>query len=236
MNIKQDKKLSLIIKIIAIVIFFAITTALTIWLVPQIITLTDAAKRAQFMDKISSMGIGGWFAMLGIQVLQIVVALIPGEPIEIIAGFLYGGLGGLFTCLLGILIGSAIVFFLVKKIGYPLVNAFVSEEKMAKYKFLNDETKLELFTFILFLIPGTPKDVLTYIAGLTKIHPIKFLTIATLSRIPSIITSTYAGSSLGKGNFGLVILMFVIAAILGVAGIIINNKFLNKQNKNADKK
>ena len=180
---KTNKNLSITIRIISIIVLALLIALLTIWLFPHMASLLSVEKREIFIEKIKSYGALGWFIVLGIQILQVIIALIPGEPIEIIAGLMYGGFLGLLTCLLGILLGSAVVFVLVKKVGYPLVNAFVSDEKISHYKFLNDTKRLETITFILFLIPGTPKDTLTYIAGLTKISPLKFLIIATIARI-----------------------------------------------------
>ena len=101
---------------------------LCIWLFPYVLSLQDEAVRAQFEAYIDNLGIWGFFVMLGIQILQVIIAIIPGEPVEIISGVLYGGFGGLCLCLLGILIGTAAIYFAVKKLGYPLVHKFVSNE------------------------------------------------------------------------------------------------------------
>ena len=125
-----------------------------------------------------------------IQICQIVVAFIPGEPIEIISGMLFGSMMGFFLCMIGIVIGTVLVFYLVRWLGEPLVSAFVNSEKLKKYKILNDEKRLESLVFILFLIPGTPKDVLTYLVPLTKIRPKKYFVYSSIARIPSVIVIT----------------------------------------------
>lgn len=219
-------------KIIAISIVLIIMIALCIWLFPYILSLRDETVRAQFESWIDSLGVLGFFVMLGIQVLQIIIAVIPGEPIEIISGVLYGGFGGLCLCLLGILIGTAIIYFTVKKLGSPFVRKFVSEEQMSRFTFLSDAKRLETLTFILFFIPGTPKDVLTYLVPLTEIRPIRFFLIATFARIPSIITSTYIGENLMSGNIWTTVIIFLVAGILGIGGILFNNFFLDKMNRN----
>lgn len=219
-------------KIIAISIVLIIMIALCIWLFPYVLSLRDETVRAQFESWIDSLGVLGFFVMLGIQVLQIIIAVIPGEPIEIISGVLYGGFGGLCLCLLGILIGTAIIYFTVKKLGSPFVRKFVSEEQMSRFTFLSDAKRLETLTFILFFIPGTPKDVLTYLVPLTEIRPIRFFLIATFARIPSIITSTYIGENLMSGNIWTTVIIFLVAGILGIGGILFNNFFLDKMNRN----
>ena len=169
--------------------------------------------------------------MLGIQVLQIVVAVIPGEPIELIMGLMYGTWGGLALTLTGILIGSAIIYFCMKRFGTGFASKFVDTNGFKKFRFLNDPAKRDSFIFLLFFIPGTPKDVLTYFAPLTGIPFVRFITIATLARIPSVVTSTLVGSSVSKGEFLKSLIVFAITGVVGIAGILINNKFTAAQEK-----
>ncbi|MEG2660160.1 MAG: VTT domain-containing protein [Oscillospiraceae bacterium] len=184
-----------------------------------------------FKSKISEMGFSGWLSLLGLQILQIIIAFIPGEPVEILSCVLYGGVGGFLTCELGILIGSVIVFLAVRLLGYSVITSFISEEKLQKYKFLQDTHRLEMLTFILFFIPGTPKDVLTYFVGFTKINPIHFFAIATFARIPSVLTSTLAGSAMIKGDFASTIAIFAVAAVLAVTGLLINDYIMRRHQK-----
>mgnify|MGYP002589264205 CR=1 FL=1 len=108
----------------------------------------------------------GLLVVLGIQILQVVIAFIPGEPVEIFSGALYGTVGGLLICLSGCMIASTIIFALSKRYGKPLFYSLFSKEKVQGWKWLQDSRKCSMVTFILFLIPGTPKDMLTYIVGL----------------------------------------------------------------------
>ena len=147
----------------------------------------------------------------------------------------FGAAGGFFLCLFGILLGTVCVFYLVKFIGKPLVNVFVSEDKFKKFKILNDETKLEALVFILFLIPGTPKDVLTYMVPLTKIPPLRFFIIATFARMPSVIGSTVVGGNLGKGDWFWAAAIFIGAAAIGLTGIFMHQKIMDFIKKNFEK-
>ena len=217
-----------IIRLSAIIIFIIITVAAAILSVPLIKELSTGHGRALIIQKVRSFGAFGWILFLGVQILQVIVALIPGEPVEILGGILFGTFGGFFLCSAGALLGTIIIFYLVKKVGYPLVNAFVPPEKIKKFKFLNDEKKLETVIFILYLIPGTPKDVLTYIVPLTDIKPFNFFILMTLARIPSIISSTFAGANLADGNWFATILIFIITAIIGLIGIYYNENFIKK--------
>lgn len=226
---KIDKKN--IIRLIAVIIFIGIAITATILILPFINNIRTEEGRLAIQETVSNSGISGVFLFLGLQILQVVIALIPGEPIEIIGGILFGTFGGLFLCLIGLLLGTILVFYLVKAVGKPLIHAFVSEEKLNSFKFLNNQKKLETLIFILFLIPGTPKDTLTYIIPLTKIAPWKFFLLSTVARIPSVVTSTLAGNSIGEGNWLFSIIIFLITAAIGLVGIYFNNKLTNKLDK-----
>ena len=97
--------------------------------------------------------------------------MIPGEPVEILAGLLYGPLWGTLSCMLGILIGSLIVYFLVRRLGMPIVSIFMDPDKFQNLWLLKDERRFERISFLLFFIPGTPKDLLTWAAGFVRINP-----------------------------------------------------------------
>lgn len=223
---KQNK-----IRFVIIVMFLIVTVAITILAVPLIRNLTSSEGRNKIVTVVKSLGPLGWLLFIILQVLQVVVALIPGEPIEILSGILFGTFGGLLLCLLGLLIGTVIVYYLIKLVGKPLLDVIIPEEKIKNLKFLQDQKKLESLVFILFFIPGTPKDVLTYFVPLTKIKPLHFFVIATLARIPSIVTSTIVGANLVAGNWKLSVLIFVITALIGLAGIWFNDKFTDKFNR-----
>lgn len=234
---KKEKRLnkSLIVKLVTLVIFAIVAVCVTVWAYPYIADLGNPASQEYYKQQIEGLGWGGFFVMLGIQVFQIVFAFIPGEPIEIVAGLLYGGFGGLLLCLIGVLIGTVLIFYLVKLFGKPLVDCFVSAERFEKLKFLHDERRVEWLTLILFLIPGMPKDLLTYIAPLTPIKASRFFMIATFSRLPSLLTATFAGAAIYQGEYWLTLLLFAIATVLAVIGIVvqrfITDHFQQKRNK-----
>lgn len=153
-----------------------------------------------------------------------------GEPVEVLAGMSYGPIGGLFVIFLGAFISSVIIFFAVRKFGRGFLYSFVSKEKIEKLensKLFSNPKKIDSILFILFFIPGTPKDLFVYLAGLLPIKPTKFLLISTFARFPSIISSTIAGSSLVDGNWTMIIVTYAVTFTL--AGIIMY--FFNKREK-----
>lgn len=220
-----------LVKFIILIGLIAVFVVITIYYFPFFMSLRDAAVRAELIDRIRNAGFFGILIALGIQVVQVVLAVIPGEPVEIIAGILYGTWGGLALCLLGIFIGSLIIFLLVRLLGVSFVRSIIKDENIGKLKFLNNSKSLELVVFILFFIPGTPKDLLTYFIPLTPMKPLRFLIIATFARIPSVVTSTFIGASIGGNKWIVSIIVFVLTAVLGLAGIQINNWYLKKHRK-----
>ena len=178
----------------------------------------------------------GYLILTGIQCVQVVIALIPGEVIELGAGYAYGAIHGTLICLIGITISSTLIFLLVKKVGISLVEIFVSREKIQKLRFINGERKLKRMIFLLFFIPGTPKDVLTYFVGLTNIRLSEFLLITLIARIPSVVSSTICGQMLGNKNFLTAGVVYAITGAVSVFGYLLYNKMIcNRQSKKSDR-
>lgn len=177
-------------------------------------------------DWTSRFGFFGWLIIVLINVLQIVIAFLPGEPVELATGVLYGGFWGAVLCVIGVVIGETIVFKLTRRYGLSLVNKIFRRD-VQEMKIFQDEERLEAVTFVLFLLPGTPKDVLTYVAGLSKISMKTFLGITVLARFPSIVSSTIIGGSAISGDFTLTYWAVVITTILGFLGILLKDPVMN---------
>ncbi len=233
-NSKRDVK-TILKNSLPIIMFILLLIILTLIFLPEIRKLATPEGRETFREWVDALGFVGWLVTLGIQLLQIFVAFIPGEPVELMLGYVWGPWIGTLTCLLGIFIGTLVIFLLVRRFGMRFVNRIVGTDNLTKYKFLSDKNKVEITVFILFFIPGTPKDALTYIAPIAPIHPVKYLLIATFARIPSIITSTILGDSIAEGNYLLAVIVFVITALISVSGIIFGNKFVAKRQANKEK-
>lgn len=184
----------------------------------------------EFVD---SLGIWGILFMLAVQTVQVILAFIPGEPIEIAAGTLYGTVGGTLLCLAGIAIGTFVIFLLVKKLGKSFVMRVIGSDKYAKLKFLKDPAKRDILIFFLMFIPGTPKDVLTYFSPLAGISMWRFILIAAIARIPSVISSTYVGGILAEGRYLHSATVFLVVGAISICGIILYNKIIEakKQKK-----
>ncbi len=207
-----------IVWLIAIMIFIAIMAVITVFVGGPIIRFAEEPE--QFRSWVDAAGVWGRLAFLGIVVLQVVVAFIPGEPIELVAGYAFGFWEGSLLTLLGFLLGSWLVFALVRKFGIKLVEVFFSREKMEEIKFLKNPRKTKAISFVLMVIPGTPKDMLSYFAGLTQLTTLEWLTIVTVGRVPSLITSTITGAAAGEKNYLVSGISLAVTLIISAAGIV----------------
>lgn len=206
------------LKIAVTVVFIAVTVAITVLAARWVFSLSDTAKLLAFQNWVGSLGIGGWILLFAIQYIQIVIAFIPGGPIQVVAGALFGPWGGLAICFGGMILATATVFYLVSRFGQRVISLFVEEKDISEYKFLNDEKQLEKLVLLLFFIPGTPKDALTYIFALSKIKMRRFMLLSMLARTPAMVTSLLAGSSVIEGNWTRAVIMFITLTALSVAG------------------
>jgi uncharacterized membrane protein YdjX (TVP38/TMEM64 family) len=149
--------------------------------------------RKRIMSFLDSLGPVSFLGFILLQTLQVVAAPIPGEVTGFIGGFLYGPVLGLLLSTIGLTIGSLAAFLLSRTFGRPFVERFVKKETMAKYDYLLHH-KGAFLVFLLFLIPGTPKDFLCYILGLGHLSTKEFLVISTVGRFGGTALLTFGGS------------------------------------------
>lgn len=215
-------------KLFLIIVVIALLVGLIIYLFPVIKNLSTPEGQLEFKNHVGDMGMIGVLALFGLQFAQIFLIIIPGEPIEILAGMCYGGVWGTVFIIVSAFIISSIIFFAVRKFGRRFVYSFCSKDRIDKIensKLFKNPKKIEWIMLILFLIPGTPKDLLVYIAGLLPIKPLRFILISTFARLPSVISSTIAGGSLIAGNWKFSIMIYAVTFLIVGIIIFIINKF-----------
>ena len=204
---------------------FILLSAAVAWLIgkPLLQFVSEPDKFRQWVD---SHGLLGPLAFLGMMLLQVFVAVIPGEPLEIGAGYAFGAVEGTLLCILGAAIGSTLVFLFVRRFGVRAVEVFISREKIHSLRFLQNTRRVHLFLLVAFLLPGTPKDVLCYVAGLTTLKLGPFILISSICRLPSIVTSTIGGSALGSGQWGMAAIVFAATLVISAIGLWIYKRIL----------
>lgn len=187
-----------------------------------------ASNPELFRQWVDSHGFWGRIAYGGMVLLQVLVAVIPGEPLEIAGGYAFGALEGTFLCILFATLGSLLVFFLVRRFGMQLASVFFSQEKLQNLRFLKTSSKRIFLFLIIFMIPGTPKDLLCYYAGMTDMHWPVWLLICSLGRIPSVVTSTVGGNALGTESYGFAIGIFAATLLVSGLGLAVYNRICKK--------
>lgn len=212
------------ISLAVVVILAGLATAL-IW------KWLSSFSQEDFRAYLQSYGPVGWLVLLGLQFLQVFIALIPGELLESAAGYAFGPFIGTALCYAGVALASALVFVLVRRFGVRLVEVFISREKIAQLRFINTEQKRNRLIFLLFFIPGTPKDLFTYFVGLTDIPLGTFLTISLIARFPSVVSSTCGGHLLGEGKYWGALILYGITGAVSLAGLLLYRAILRRKEK-----
>ena len=225
LSLKQKKVIS-----VFVIALFLIFCGLVGWFIgrPMINFVSEPLK---FREWVKAHGIWGDIAFVGMTLFQVVIAFVPGEPLEIGAGYAFGAIEGTILCVIGITLGSIITFVLVRKFGIRFVEIFFDFNKIKNLKFMQNEKKLGLIIFLIFFLPGTPKDLVTYFVGLTDIKLSHFMLLVSVARLPSVITSTLGGNALGGEKYFTAIVVFVITAILSGLGMLCYNIYTKNKSK-----
>ena len=222
---KHSRQIRDLLRLIAVVAVVLLAAAGTLFFVRnfdamvRIFTASDpAAEMDRFLDGNRLLGV---VVLFGLQVIQILLAFIPGGPMQMVAGALYGGLGGGLILLAGAATASLLIWRMVSVLGQAAIEAFHNREdagKLHRLKALHDPRKAELLVWILFLIPGVPKDLLTYFAPLTPLKCRRFIVISTIARCPGIFMTTFASSSLLEGDWWLSAVFYLVMFALALFG------------------
>ncbi len=221
-----------IFKLFVFILLLLILLWLTLKILPIFKDILTEEGRINFKNEIQNMGVLGIFTIIGLMIIQVFLAILPGEPVELLAGMCYGTIGGLLIIYVGSIISTSIIFLAVRKFGREFIYNFIEKEKIDKWensKLFSNKEKLYAVLFVLFFIPGFPKDIFVYLGGLLPVEPSKFIIITSIARFPSIITSTIAGSNIVMGNWNVVIGIYVItfAISLLILGIKLRKERVN---------
>ncbi|MCY6369752.1 TVP38/TMEM64 family protein [Clostridium ganghwense] len=163
-----------------------------------------------------------------IQVIQVVAFFIPGEIVQIAGGYIFGaGIGGIIS-LGGITGGSILVYLIANEFGKPFVEKIVSEKKINFLEKILKAGSKRFVIFLLYLIPGLPKDIFGYICGVSDISLKDFAIYSTLGRIPGIFVSAYFGSKMFTQNMEQLIFIAVIMSILFIIGVLKGDNIIRK--------
>ncbi len=220
-----------IFKFGGLIAFFALVCVIVVIAWPYITDLFTEGGPERMVERLQEAGPAGVFVLLGMQFLQIVVAIIPGEVVQLAAGLMYGPWLGALIILVGCVCSSALIYQLVHKLGAPFVQNMVSTEHLEKFRTFEKSGKLDIIVFILFLIPGMPKDVFTYLVPLTDMDLKRFVILSNVARIPGVLASTYTAYGLAEGDIVGPIVVVAIVAIVAAVGIIFRDRIMDALGK-----
>ncbi|MBN1648901.1 MAG: TVP38/TMEM64 family protein [Spirochaetales bacterium] len=177
-------------------------------------------------DWINSQGIRAWLVFVFVQIFQVIIFVIPGEFTQIAGGYLFGVFAGGLLSLAGITIGSVANFYIARLSGADFVRKIIGEERYERFrKVLSSERQVMTF-FILFLIPGIPKDIVCYFTGLSTLSLARFLVFSTIGRIPGIVISVIFGAALVENRIVLMIILAGLSLLFFLLGLFIRKKFI----------
>lgn len=218
---RRDRLLGTAILIAGFALFVWITAALCR---PLLALVSNPEKMADFME-----GQGAWgrVSFLGIQILQGFLP-IPLELTAVAGGYAFGQVQGLVITLCAVMISTTAIFYFTKVFGRKLLNLFFSPAQQKKVLFFREEKNRDALTLVLFLIPGTPKRLFVFSAGLFPQNFGQFLLISTAARIPALLACSSGGNALGSGNYGQAIVIFVVLAAVSLAGSLLYKKITKK--------
>ena len=226
---------STIFKFAGLIAFIALIIGIVVLAWPYLADVFTEGGVERLVERVQNAGWAGVFVLLGMQFLQIVVAFIPGEVVQLAAGLMYGPWLGSLLVLVGCVISSTIIYQLVHRLGAPFVQGMVSTEHLDKFRKFEQSGKLDIVVFVLFLIPGMPKDVFTYLVPLTDMDYKRFIVLTTVGRIPGVVGSTYAASGFANGDIVGPVVVLALLAIIAVVAIVFRERILDAVGKGRER-
>lgn len=184
----------------------------------------------RFRAWIGERGVWGVAAFMLLNMLQVFVAVIPGGPFSMAAGYAFGPLWGTLICLAATTAASTLVLLIVRRWGGAAVR-FLSGKDPEELALFQKMERAEWVFLLVFLIPGSPKDVLSYAAGLMKLPLPSWIVINLIGRIPGILLSVLGGDRVMRGDYLLAAGLTLLCGALYIIGMIIYKNYMEKKKK-----
>ena len=206
------KKILALSKLILLVIIVAGIPAFLYLIYGAALFSKDSAERV--VDYLKANSSIAALLIICIQIVQVVICFLPGQPVQFAASYMFGVARGFAFSITGAVIGTVISFYLAKLLGNDAMNLFFGEEKVRDYKKKLDSGRGLLLAFLIYLIPGIPKDIVSYVAGISDMRFRPFLLVATVGRIPGMLGSLMLGHFFGRQDYRAMIIIAVIIAVI----------------------
>jgi uncharacterized membrane protein YdjX (TVP38/TMEM64 family) len=214
----RNKKILTVLKV---AVLFAIIVGLPLLIYfrhPELVQLV--MNRELLTETLNDNMLTGSLIFIGLQILQIVISIIPGQIIQFAGGYVFSIPMALLLIVVGCLLGEFLAFKLANFLGRDFVYMLAGEEKAQKFIDTMNSKKAFVAVLLIYLLPGLPKDVFTYVAGFSKLKAIPFVCISTIARLPAMFGSLLMGSFVyTKNTTGLRVVVAIAAVVLLVAFI-----------------
>ncbi len=162
-------------------------------------------------------GTTGALLCIAVQFLQVVIAVIPGEITSFAAGYVFGAWRGFLYSAIGVTLGSAFNFWFARVVGRPTLERLIGRDRLAKIDRSLAGAKSKSAMFLLFLLPGLPKDLLCYVAGLSSMSILEFVVLSGLARSPALLASVLIGAGVSRGDYRS-LMAIALLALLAIGG------------------
>ena len=219
---KGVKKISLILKLVALALIIVGVPLYIFFFHHEL--LEDASNLRNVEQWLLQYKKESALIYIGAQILQIIICVIPGQALQVVAGYLYGFWIAFLLSMIGAFLGSVIVFYIAQFLGHDAMHILFGERKVMEMLDKINSKKGMLAVFVIFLIPGIPKDLCTYAAGISKMKIKPFLIISLIARSPGMMCSIAIGRQIMHGNYHSAIIIAVIVVILFIIGVLFRDK------------
>lgn len=194
--------------------------------IPMLKFIMDPDRLRDYVD---SRGLPGILAFMGMEILQILTTIVPAGPFEMAAGCVFGAVRGTLISTVAMTTGSMIAFLLARRFGMRYVELFVDAEKLHSFDLLEAGKKEKWIIFLCYLIPGLPKDLMTYAVGMTNLSPWLFALMVGVGRIPSIFLTAMSGDALIYRRIDQFLGVSLLSIFFYVAGFAIYLRYRKKK-------
>lgn len=184
---------------------------------------------AVFREWLNNFGVFDEIIFILVRAAQTVVKFIPAEPLEIGSGYAWGAIPGMLYCVIGNMIGTVVIFVLVKHFKQKVIKLFLPTQNMKSVMMFQNSEKIYVLLFFLYLIPGSPKDGFTYFVGMLSVKFVPFMVITFIARMPSVLSSTLCGATLAERQYLISALIFGATIILAILGGFVCRRFAKKK-------
>jgi uncharacterized membrane protein YdjX (TVP38/TMEM64 family) len=207
---------------LAFPVFIVAILALVVVFRDELVTLFR--DREAMRTWIEARGAWGELAFIGLQIVQVVIFIVPGGIVQIAGGYVYGLWKGTLLGVIGIALGSLVNFFVGRLLGRPFVESIFKKDRVESIEKVTASGRAAAGFFLLFAIPGIPKDALCYVAGMSRLGLGMFLAVSTLGRLPGILGSAFVGSAAYAGSFRVALAVLAVASVLFFVGLVFKER------------